>query len=120
MSPVQPIVSYRVDGEQRIGEGGFLVIRRLRLRLERQDGSHSAEGVYDFVERPMGPDAVVLALYRRAPSGAIEVLLRRGLPLLRAAERQGRPHPFPEVVAGILERGDQADGHRTARRGGGA
>src|SRR5438876_197642 len=62
--------------------------------------------MWDFVERPMGLDAVVVALWRTAPHGP-QVLLRHGL---RVPLQFGRPEPRPllgpELVAGILEPGD--------------
>ena len=101
--------SIEVVSDQRVGQGGFLVLRRLRLRLVRADGSRTAEGLWDYVERPMGLDAVVVALYRRR-QGVVEVLLRSGL---RVPLQFGRPAPqeellFPELVAGILERGEES------------
>ncbi len=101
--------SIEVIADQRVGQGGFLLLRRMRLRLVRADGSRTAEGTWDYVERPMGLDAVVVALYRRR-DGAVEVLLRSGL---RVPVQFGRPHTpagllFPELVAGILERGEES------------
>ncbi|MGZ6142866.1 MAG: NUDIX domain-containing protein [Myxococcales bacterium] len=91
--------------DERIGQGGFLVLRRLRMRLLGADGARTAEGAWDFVERPAGLDAVVLVLWRHP--GAPEVLLRSGL---RVPLQFGRPEPqpmlLPELVAGILENGD--------------
>jgi len=65
------------------------------------------EGSWDYVERPMGLDAVVLALYRRK-GVQVEVLLRSGV---RVPVQFGRPEKprqllFPELVAGIVEPGD--------------
>jgi ADP-ribose pyrophosphatase len=98
-----------VVADERAGEGGFLFLRRMRLRMERADGSRTAEGVWDFVERPMGLDAVVVALFRRGAAG-VEVLLRSGV---RVPLQFGRPRPepllFTELVAGILERGEDDD-----------
>jgi ADP-ribose pyrophosphatase len=92
--------------DERVGEGGFLYLRRLQLRMHGAQGESTAVGRWDFVERPMGLDAVVLALWRRADS-KIEVLLRSGL---RVPLQFGRPEPrpllFPELVAGIIEVGD--------------
>lgn len=101
--------SIEVISDQRVGQGGFLLLRRLRLRLLLADGSRTGEGTWDYVERPVGLDAVVVALYRRH-EGAVEVLLRSGL---RVPLQFGRPHPpagllFPELVAGILERGEES------------
>jgi ADP-ribose pyrophosphatase len=91
--------------DERVGQGGHLIIRRLRMRMLLSDGTRTREGSWDFVERPMGLDAVVLALWRRKP--AVEVLLRSGL---RVPLQYGRPEPrtllFAELVAGILEPGD--------------
>jgi ADP-ribose pyrophosphatase len=78
----------------------------MRMRLLLSDGSKTPEGSWDYVERPMGLDAVVVALYRR--SRTLEVLLRHGV---RVPIQFGRPEKpgeilFPELVAGILEPGD--------------
>ena len=86
--------------DRRVGEGGHLRIRRMKFR------SPAGEGTWDYVERPMGLDAVVLALFRRTPR--IEVLLRAGV---RIPVQFGRPEKprallFPELVAGIVEPGD--------------
>ena len=102
-----------VVSDQRVGQGGFLLLRRLRLRLVRADGTRTEEGTWDYVERPMGLDAVVVALYRRRKrrrKDLVEVLLRSGL---RVPVQFGRPQPppgllFPELVAGILERGEES------------
>jgi ADP-ribose pyrophosphatase len=92
--------------DERTGQGGHLVIRRLRMRMALSDGSRTREGTWDFVERPMGLDAVVLALYRRASAG-VEVLLRSALRVpLRFGRPEQRPLLFAELVAGILEPGD--------------
>jgi ADP-ribose pyrophosphatase len=91
--------------DERAGQGGHLIIRRLRMRMLLSDGTRTREGSWDFVERPMGLDAVVLALWRRKP--AVEILLRSGL---RVPLQYGRPEPrpllFTELVAGVLEPGD--------------
>jgi ADP-ribose pyrophosphatase len=97
---------YHVVQEQRIGEGGFLVLRRLRLRVRRGDGSLSPEGLYDFVERPIGKDAVVVTLWHRAADGRVRVLLRLAprVPLWFRDATLGARHA--ELVAGILETGE--------------
>lgn len=96
---------YEVVSDERIGEGGFLRVRRLRLRVRRSDGTLSREGLYDFVERPMGNDAIVLMLWHRA-AGGVQVLLRHAprVPLYFRDAAVGRAHT--EVVAGIIERGE--------------
>ena len=96
---------YSIVSDERLHEGGFLNIRRVRLRVQRDDGSLSQEGLYDFVERPMGRDAVVVVLWHRAPAG-ISVLLRTAprVPLWFRDPAVGAQ--FVEVVAGILEKGE--------------
>jgi ADP-ribose pyrophosphatase len=96
-----------VVSDERVGQGGFLHLRRMRLRLVRADGTRTQEGVWDFVERPVGLDAVVVALWRNR--AAPEVLLRH---CVRVPLQFGRPQPqpllLPELVAGILERGEES------------
>ncbi len=97
---------YEVVSDERIGDGGFLRIRRVRLCVKRADGTRSKEGLYDFVERPMGDDAVVLVLWHRAADG-VRVLVRHAprVPLYFRDPSLGRAHT--EVVAGIIERGEE-------------
>lgn len=106
-----------IDSDERVGEGGFLALRRLRLRNRRVDGSVSAQYVCDGVVRPYGQDAVVVAIYARTPRG-IEVLVRDGLrPVVAIGrERDRAPVPeapidafFTELVAGIVEEGDKGE-----------
>lgn len=92
--------------DERAGRGGHLLIRRLRLRMVLEDGSRTKEGTWDFVERPMGLDAVVLVLFRQGTLG-VEVLLRSGIRVpLSYGRPERRPLQFTELVAGILEEGD--------------
>lgn len=97
---------YDIVRDERIGDGGFLRLRRVRLRVKRGDGTLSGEGLYDFVERPAGRDAVVLLLWHRAPDGGVHVLLRHAprVPLYFRDRALGVRHT--EVVAGILETGE--------------
>jgi ADP-ribose pyrophosphatase len=116
------IVAFVIDGDELVGQGGFLAIRRLRMRNRRADGSVSAPYVCDAIARPYGQDAVVVAVYARGAGGGIQVLVRDGLrPALLAGRDPARaplPEPPPEMfltelVAGILEAGDVgADGLR--------
>lgn len=110
------MVALIVDGDETVGGGGFLAIRRLRLRNRRADGSASAGYVCDSIARPHGEDAVVVALYRRAADGAIEVLIRDGLrPALALARRDAYPRLlFGELVAGIVEPHDTDPRERAA------
>jgi ADP-ribose pyrophosphatase len=107
-------VRYELLEEQRIGDGGFLSIRRLRLRVVGSDGRDHGVGLWDFVERPVGLDAVVLALWTRDPvNHKIRVLLRAGLrvPLVfgRPEVDPASPTRLPELVAGIVEVGEEAE-----------
>jgi ADP-ribose diphosphatase len=121
------ITGLQVDDDQVVGrDGGFLAIRRLRLRNRRDDGSLSPPYLCDFAVRPYGLDAVVVVVWRRAPSGRIQVLIRDALrpPLTfgRDADRQTIPDGrrylhLAELVAGILETGDRGEAglrHRAA------
>ncbi|HXL39315.1 MAG TPA: hypothetical protein VN928_02130, partial [Myxococcales bacterium] len=81
------VKGFEVTSDQRVGEGGHLRLRRMRMRILLSDGSRTSEGSWDYVERPMGLDAVVVALFRRRP-GALEVLLRHGV---RVPVQFGRP-----------------------------
>jgi len=107
-----------VDGDEVVGrDGGFLAIRRLRLRNVRDDGSRSAPYVNDLAVRPFGLDAVVVVVWHR-DGDRVRVLVRDGLrPTLafgREPDRQVVPDPrrylfLTELVAGILEAEDRGD-----------
>jgi len=108
------VVGFVIDSDELVGQGGFLAIRRLRMRNRRADGSISPPYVCDAIARPYGQDAVVVAVYARTARG-IEVLVRDGLrPALLAGRDPARaplsePPPqmfLTELVAGILETGD--------------
>lgn len=111
------VTDFVVDGDELVGDGGFLKIRRLRLRNRRGDGSVSPGYVCDAIARPYGQDAVVVAVWARR-AGGVEVLVRDGL---RPALQFGRdpacaplPEPAPgmfltELVAGIVEPGDAGE-----------
>jgi ADP-ribose pyrophosphatase len=114
-------IGYEVLSDERVGEG-FLSLRQMRLRVVFDDGTVSKEGRWDFVERPMGRDAVVLALYARK-EGRVEVLLRESLRVPLAFGRRPGPvekgrypgRPIVELVAGVLEEGEE-DLDRIRRR----
>ena len=105
------VVDFEVEQDEIAGvEGGFLAVRRLRLRNVREDGTRSRLYVCDFLVRPKGIDAVVVAVYHRS-GGGVQVLLREGLRPVLANGREpdtlpipdARPYlTFTEVVAGIL------------------
>lgn len=104
-----------IDSDERVGDGGFLAVRRLRLRNARGDGSLSPPYVCDVIVRPFGQDAVVVAIYARV-AGEIRVLVRQCLRPAIALGRDAAKAPLPEaqpelfqteLVAGIVEVGDQ-------------
>jgi ADP-ribose pyrophosphatase len=109
--------SLLIDSDERLGEGGFLALRRLRMRNRRVDGSASKPYVCDAVVRPYGQDAVVVAIYARTPRG-VEILVRECLrPVLSLGRDPARaPMPEPvygmfltELVAGIVEEDDHGE-----------
>lgn len=112
------VVDFEVEQDELAGiEGGFLAVRRLRLRNVRDDGSRSRLYVCDFLVRPKGIDAVVVAVYHRSGDG-VQVLLREGLRPVLANGRDpdtlpipdARPYlTFTEVVAGIIEADDRGE-----------
>lgn len=109
-APATTVVALVVDQDEIVGTGGFLAVRRARLRNRRADGTVSRGYVCDFLHRPYGQDAVVVVLYRRVDSdsserpGTIEVLLRDGLrPALLLGRDPGRA-PLPEAAPGLFHR----------------
>ena len=115
---MQRFARFVVDHDEIVGTGGFLALRRMRLRNQRDDGSLSAGYTCDYVVRPYGQDAVIVVVWCRADDGTIAVLLRDGLrpPLYFGRQPAIAPLPEPaaspwsrELVAGILEVGDQGE-----------
>jgi len=120
------VAGLEIEKEERIGQGGFLTIRRLMVRNRREDGSRSRAYLCDLLERPLGLDAVVVAIFTRA-RGRVEVLLRDALrPALVLGRSGSSPIAvadardrlrFPELVAGIIEaedKGEEGVRHRAA------
>ena len=110
------VVELVVDSDEVVGQGGFLALRRLRLRNRRSDGSLSAQYVCDSIVRPYGQDAVVVAVYARGER--VSVLLREGLrpTVFFGRDRAAAPLPEPvqqpfvtELVAGIIENDDRGE-----------
>jgi ADP-ribose pyrophosphatase len=103
-------MKYTVIEESVVGGGGFLSIRRLKLRGVRPDGSNTSDGLYDVVERPVGTDAVIVVLWSERLDGEVQVLLRSSvrIPLIygRSDGNRDKPKPIREVIAGILEAGE--------------
>ena len=120
MSEVRDLV---VDSDERVGDGGFLAIRRLKLRNLHADGTTSAQYICDAVVRPFRQDAVVVVVYAKTARG-IEVLVRHGLRPALVLGREPARAPLPEqrqgmflteLVAGIIEEGDQGEAGLRAR-----
>jgi ADP-ribose pyrophosphatase len=124
MDEGRTVIGFDVVEDATLGAGGFMHLRKMRLKVVRADGTRSREASYDFVERPRGLDAVVVALYRRSPrpSGAsdgVEVLIRDQLRVPVSFGRPeappalaGRPHPavfVSELVAGLIEPGEEGE-----------
>jgi hypothetical protein len=109
----------RVDADR---QPLFLHLRRVTTAVEDAAGHRSAEGTWDFVERPSGLDAVVVVVYRRALTG-VEVLLRSGVRVPASLGRPEQPrgpgrHPVElveELVAGLVEGGEATPEGRRAR-----
>lgn len=110
------VVDLDVEKDEQVGLGGFLHIRRMRLRTVRADGSRSPPFLSDFVERKKGLDAVVVGLWHRDTQP--QVLLRKGLrpPLYFGRHPDLIPLPerrrylfLTEAVAGIIEAADRGE-----------
>lgn len=111
------ISGLEVVSEERVGTGGFLFIRRCTLRSRHDDGTLSAPYTCDFVVRPMGLDAIGVAVYTRA-RGGIEVLVRDCMRPPLVLGRGDGPTPMPdprryvlspEIVAGVVEAQDRGE-----------
>jgi ADP-ribose pyrophosphatase len=115
---MRKITSFETVSEAELGRDGFLVLKRFVLRNVYDDGTRSREYHVDYVERPKGLDAVVVAVYRRRSGGAVEVLvrgqLRPSVHLGRQRQAAAVPDgPLPllsaELVAGLVEPGDRGE-----------
>lgn len=120
---MREVIGLQVDSDETVGEGGFLRLRRLRLRARYAGGELSEPFLYDYVERSAGLDAVAVAIYHRTAEG-VRVLLRDGMrPALhfgRPAELAPVPDPreylmLTELVAGIIEPEDRGEAGIKAR-----
>lgn len=110
------VIGFAIESDELVGrDGGFLAIRRLRMRNRRADGSLSEPYLCDFIARPYGLDAVIVAVYHRSETG-VRVLIRDGLRPAIALGRSADLTPvaddreylfLSELVAGIVEVGDR-------------
>jgi ADP-ribose pyrophosphatase len=108
------VSSLVIDGDEKAGEGGFLALRRLKLRNRRPDGSLSRGYLCDYVLRPYGQDAVVVAVFDAQHRVLVRECLRPAIHLGRDATKAPLPEPAPgltltELVAGIIEEGDHGE-----------
>ena len=102
---------------------GFLTLRRLMVRNQYADGTRSDAYPCDVLQR-RGSDAVVAVLYRLAPDGRVQILLREAprVPIyLRKHATFVHPDPreyllLMETVAGMVEPSDPAGQAGLARR----
>ncbi|MBA3453934.1 MAG: NUDIX hydrolase [Deltaproteobacteria bacterium] len=111
MTRPDAVVGFVIDSDERVGGGGFLEIRRIRMRNRRADGSISAQYCCDSIARPYGQDAVIVAVFARR-GDRVDILLRDQLRPALAKGRESSRAPLPEappemflteLVAGILE-----------------
>jgi ADP-ribose pyrophosphatase len=97
--------------ETRLGEGGFLTLRRLELVSIQADGTRSAAFPYDVVGR-RALDASVMVAHHADADGRVYVWLRSCLrpPLALRAPDDGPGHAAGavlwEVPAGLVEPGE--------------
>lgn len=96
------VVELVVDSDERTGGGGFLEIRRLRLRNRRADGSLSAPYVCDSIARPYGQDAVVVAVYARSAAASSPAAASSGSPAASSAG-SARVSRFADVQVLVRE-----------------
>ena len=117
------VVGFVIDSDERVGGGGFIEIRRIRMRNRRADGSISEQYCCDSIARPYGQDAVVVAVFARV-GARIDILLRQQLrPAIFKARNpelaplgEAPPSMFlTELVAGIIERHDVGEAGLRAR-----
>jgi len=126
MAEDKTIAELVIETDEIVGkEGGFLGIRRLRMRNRYTSGELSKQYLCDFLVRPYGLDAVAVAIYQRV-GDEVRVLLRAGLRPALALGRSTAPIPIPddkeyllntELVAGIIENDDKGEAgilHRAA------
>ena len=105
--PEAPRVELETVRETRIGEGGFLTVRRVEL-VAVQDGTRSPSFLYDLVDR-RALDACVMAAHHVA-EGRVWVWLRSSLrpPVgLRSGESPTSAVLW-ELPAGLIEPGENA------------
>jgi ADP-ribose pyrophosphatase len=102
--PEPPTVELETVGETRLGEGGFLVLRRMRLVIISA-GKRSEAFEYDALDRRAVDSAVMIA--HHVAEGRVWVWLRSSLRPPLALRRDPRPTiALWEIPAGLLEPGE--------------
>lgn len=108
------VVEDRTDASR--CDDGFVRVRRLLLRNVYDDGSTSRTYAYDVASR-RHVDAVAVVLYDRDAQGRVRVALRAGVrpPVWLRRDRvlphrEQEHHLLAEIVAGVLEDEDAAEG----------
>jgi ADP-ribose pyrophosphatase len=109
--PAPPTVELDAIAEARLGEGGFLTLRRMELVSIQADGARSASFPYDVVGR-RALDASVMVAHHAEADGRVYVWLRSCLrpPLALRAPDDGPGRTdgavLWEVPAGLVEPGE--------------
>lgn len=105
--PEPPKVELETKDETRLGEGGFLVLRRTELAFVR-DGHESRSFPYDCIDR-RALDAAVMVAHHRA-EGRVWVWLRSSVRPPLALRHDTLTHVMTpvlwEVAAGLIEPGE--------------
>jgi len=105
--PEAPKVELETIRETRIGEGGFLAVRRVELVVV-QDGARSPEFTYDIIDRH-ALDACVMAAHH-VDEGRVWVWLRSSVrpPVGLRSQEVGSSAVLWELPAGLIEPGENA------------
>jgi ADP-ribose pyrophosphatase len=106
--PALPVVELETLRETRLGEGGFLVLRRMEL-VAVQNGARSASFAYDAIDRRAFDASVMVA--HHVEDGRVCVYLRSSLrpPLGLRPDRAGGSSVAAvlwELPAGLVEPGE--------------
>lgn len=104
--PEPPKVELEIASEERVGEGGFLRIRRLSL-VAKRGATRSSPFAYDTLDRK-ALDASVMVAHHRDASGRVYVWLRTCVrpPLALRPTPPNDTATCWEVPAGLIEPGE--------------
>lgn len=102
--PELPKVELEIESDTRVGEGGFLVLRRTQLVATADNGERSAPFLYDAIDRRAFDASVMVAHHEE--NGRVFVWLRTCLrPPLALRDTPVTPVLW-EVPAGLVEPGE--------------